>query len=612
MEKDEPRLRRPLEKVMGHITDDLNHISHHVGTTMKDLQGKVFWFNGQILQGAQTTWTQIGQALTNPVLVAQEKLTGSFGLIQQEAVNALKMMGFTPAQAQAIVAAELKGGQAAKNAGWAVSARQAGLPAAAPLSPTAPPGLKRERGGLIGGSGLLDTVHTPDGGRAAPGEAWIANRHTMNALSSATLQMYGKTAWQMIRDEQRPHSAPIYALGGIAGDVASGGVGGISRGSSAGWVQSAHPELHAGIAQAVERVLARFPLTITSTTSGGHASGSYHYLGEAADIAGSAGQMYAAAQWIKASGLAGALTEGIHNPNLSVKNQHGVPPSFWGPAVWAEHLNHIHMAVAGALGAGGYIGGGAKGAMAGPISLRAPNLGIPGVQGVMVGQADRLYAAALQRRINQHTGAAGGISAAGWHGGGSSSANMALGHRMMLAAGWGENQWPALAALWNEESGWNAGIANSSSGAYGIPQALPASKMASAGADWRTNPATQIAWGLGYIRSTYGSPAGAWAHERANNWYATGGRVNWAGWNAGGGSFLTNGPTLFGAGEKGEERVSITPAGGGGHTINVSVNNPQLSSSQDIENVAREVAGRILDALDSNAHGGSDRALMGV
>ena len=57
------------------------------------------------------------------------------------------------------------------------------------------------------------------------------------------------------------------------------------------------------------------------------------------------------------------------------------------------------------------------------------------------------------------------------------------------------------------------------SGAYGIPQALPASKMAAAGPDWRTNPATQIRWGLGYIGATYGTPCNAWGHETADGWY---------------------------------------------------------------------------------------------
>ena len=73
--------------------------------------------------------------------------------------------------------------------------------------------------------------------------------------------------------------------------------------------------------------------------------------------------------------------------------------------------------------------------------------------------------------------------------------------------------------LWAGESGWRWNAENPSSGAYGIPQALPGSKMASAGADWQTNPATQIEWGLGYIRDVYGSPCGAWGFKQSHGWY---------------------------------------------------------------------------------------------
>jgi hypothetical protein len=79
-------------------------------------------------------------------------------------------------------------------------------------------------------------------------------------------------------------------------------------------------------------------------------------------------------------------------------------------------------------------------------------------------------------------------------------------------------QFNCLDPLWNQESGWNY-LAQNASGAYGIPQALPADKMASAGSDWQTNPRTQITWGLGYIKGTYGTPCNAWAHEQANGWY---------------------------------------------------------------------------------------------
>ena len=85
--------------------------------------------------------------------------------------------------------------------------------------------------------------------------------------------------------------------------------------------------------------------------------------------------------------------------------------------------------------------------------------------------------------------------------------------------GWGSDQFRCLDLLWTRESGWRANAYNASSGAYGIPQSLPGSKMAAAGADWRTNAATQINWGLSYISGRYGSPCSAWAHSEAVNWY---------------------------------------------------------------------------------------------
>ena len=94
-----------------------------------------------------------------------------------------------------------------------------------------------------------------------------------------------------------------------------------------------------------------------------------------------------------------------------------------------------------------------------------------------------------------------------------------IAHEKVMARGWSESQFTCLVKLWNRESGWNAAAHNASSGAYGIPQALPGGKMASAGADWRTNAATQIEWGLGYIAGRYGDPCGAWQHSERVNWY---------------------------------------------------------------------------------------------
>jgi hypothetical protein len=85
--------------------------------------------------------------------------------------------------------------------------------------------------------------------------------------------------------------------------------------------------------------------------------------------------------------------------------------------------------------------------------------------------------------------------------------------------GWGAGQFACLNSLWIQESQWNTQASNSSSGAYGIPQALPGSKMAAFGSDWRTNPATQIAWGLNYINGRYGSPCSAWNTAQSQGWY---------------------------------------------------------------------------------------------
>jgi hypothetical protein len=85
--------------------------------------------------------------------------------------------------------------------------------------------------------------------------------------------------------------------------------------------------------------------------------------------------------------------------------------------------------------------------------------------------------------------------------------------------GWGESQFSCLVKLWQKESDWSYTAYNNNGGATGIPQALPGNKMASAGADWATNATTQIAWGLEYIRASYGSPCSAWSHSQAVNWY---------------------------------------------------------------------------------------------
>lgn len=95
----------------------------------------------------------------------------------------------------------------------------------------------------------------------------------------------------------------------------------------------------------------------------------------------------------------------------------------------------------------------------------------------------------------------------------------AIAYSKMEGFGWGREQYSCLVKLWQRESNWRVNAYNKSSGAYGIPQSLPGNKMATAGADWMTNPETQINWGLGYINGRYGSPCGALSHSNRLNWY---------------------------------------------------------------------------------------------
>jgi uncharacterized protein YabE (DUF348 family) len=102
---------------------------------------------------------------------------------------------------------------------------------------------------------------------------------------------------------------------------------------------------------------------------------------------------------------------------------------------------------------------------------------------------------------------------------GTPASAQALARKLLPKFGFDSGQMGCLIEMWDRESGWNPHAANSGSGAYGIPQALPGSKMASAGSDWADNPVTQIKWGLGYIKERYGTPCGAWAFWQQGDYY---------------------------------------------------------------------------------------------
>jgi hypothetical protein len=173
-------------------------------------------------------------------------------------------------------------------------------------------GGKRGATGMrIPGMGLSD--HVPVGGLAAPGEL-IVNRHTERRVDNV-LNRIGTSLGSLVAGETKPHAEPLFATGGRAESV----------GHAAGGRHGGATGLSAGIQGAVNRVIGQFPgLTVTSTTGGGHAANSYHYRGMAADLGGDAATMLRAASWIKRT-MGSNLTDGIHNPNLSIKGGCNVP-----------------------------------------------------------------------------------------------------------------------------------------------------------------------------------------------------------------------------------------------------------------------------------------------
>jgi len=128
-----------------------------------------------------------------------------------------------------------------------------------------------------------------------------------------------------------------------------------------------------------------------------------------------------------------------------------------------------------------------------------------------------LTAAARSQAAGQQGGQTGQTAAAS--GPAASGSPRQIAQAMLGSFGWSSSQFSCLDPLWEHESSWSVTAANPGSGAFGIPQALPGSRMASAGPDWQTSAATQIRWGLQYIKDTYGSPCAAWSHSQATGWY---------------------------------------------------------------------------------------------
>jgi hypothetical protein len=212
--------------------------------------------------------------------------------------------------------------------------------------------------------------------------------------------------------------------------------------------------------------------------------------------------------------------------------------------VRAGAVDHLRGRIPG-FAAGGVVGAPGTGVVVAPHTPTVAQ-----VQSTLMASVMKLAVVFAKAAQAAAKAAAGGAGTPG-PGGGAPGANAALARRLMPSWGSGA-EWNAWNYLEMREAGWNQFARNPSSGAYGIPQALPPGKMGAAANPPQSNPTAQIRWMIGYIQSRYGDPIAAAAHERAFNWYG------------GGLDAMFTRPTLIGVGERGPEHVQVTPGGGGG------------------------------------------------
>jgi len=612
--------------------------------------------NGEIYTGSSKEWGNIERAMKTPVERARAAMIDDFTAIQIEAVRSLRAMGYSPTMAHKIVQGmESKNNQTRGAAEGAAKQGPGGYNSKILQGASGPPSPGGARGLRIPGYGNTD--HVPIGGHTgigAPGEL-IVNPHT-EARANRYLGAFGTSLEQMQKGEKYRASTPVGQMYGRPGEFARGG----RMGGGGAWRGVGPAGLHSGVRKVVSSVLGQFPgLSATSTTGGSHVSGSYHYLGEAVDIAGSSAVMHAASEWIKKSGLYRQLTEGIHNPNLSVSDGHMVDPSFYA-SVWGEHADHIHLAVAHAVGKLLGLGGGARGRGMGgggfggrSIRLKGRRSGLGGAPGAMQEAGSRSYAKGLEDHINKQIG--GGRGRGGRFGrvaGGSVPAQIAR----VLSRG-GLNKIGAAGIIGNAyaESTWNpAAQGYGGGGLWGFTASPNSLADLQAYAQQRNTPWTSaglqtqfllqhVSRGLiGRLNASSSPEAAAalfmteferpgiprqdvreaGARKAFKMGFARGGRIPlWGGWNAHGGSGSFDRPTLLGVGERGREDVQIRPhkperkrAGGrsrrGAVEISFAGAHFHVRHESDIEKIADEV-GRRLTAAMAEDDGFDQEEVMG-
>ena len=187
-------------------------------------------------------------------------------------------------------------------------------------------------------------------------------------------------------------------------------------------------------------------------------------------------------------------------------------------------LSSIAVAATGAAVGGGVLSDPSPDS--GPVGTAADLDGVSGLSASVLSRRDDAIVSRSDRRTASDPAKAAALSATASADNGftrtedvSDDDPREIAQALLSEFGFGPEQFGCLDSLWSRESGWRVNADNPSSSAYGIPQALPGSKMATAGADWAYNPETQIRWGLGYIAGRYGTPCGAWGHSQSHGWY---------------------------------------------------------------------------------------------
>ena len=187
-------------------------------------------------------------------------------------------------------------------------------------------------------------------------------------------------------------------------------------------------------------------------------------------------------------------------------------------------LSSIAVAATGAAVGGGVLSDSAP--ASGSVDSAADLEGVDKLSASVLSRRDDAIVSRSDRRTDSDPAKAAALSATESADNGftrtedvSNEDPRAIARALLPEFGFGSDQFGCLDSLWSRESGWRVDASNPYSSAYGIPQALPGSKMSTAGADWAYNPETQIRWGLGYIAGRYGTPCSAWSHSQSTGWY---------------------------------------------------------------------------------------------